>query len=64
MAAAHNQPTEIDQVCDQHDCHQAGEGQQQHIYDVRARGRGIGWGLVHARNGASARLANRSARVR
>lgn len=52
MAGAPNQPTEVNEVVDQHQRHERGDGQQQHVNDVAAR-RGIGGQVCHAPNGAA-----------
>lgn len=51
MAASHHHPAEIDKVGDQHQRHQHGDGQQQHVHDVGAR-RGVGGCLFHVREDA------------
>ena len=52
MAASHNEPAEIDQVCDQHQPHQAREDQQQRVHEVGAQRRGIGGFVFHVREDA------------
>lgn len=52
MAASHHHPAEIDKVGDQHQRHQHGEGQQQHVNDVDARRWGIGGRVFHVREDA------------